>query len=159
MTRDLSTALQIMRQTFAEMGKIVDIFMSNHSKDFPDFYFSFWEMDLVSLAELLISLDKAFPLKNREVIEATKRLLYLISWSSSTNYTHGPFSETADYLSTLLQESDEFAKVTEVVEAIAKFLAWSKKASEKIVTIFEQPSDSDTRLPLCVLSSSSKSCL
>uniref|UniRef100_A0A7M4FCZ6 ATP binding cassette subfamily A member 13 n=1 Tax=Crocodylus porosus TaxID=8502 RepID=A0A7M4FCZ6_CROPO len=144
MTRELSTSLRIMRQTFAKMGKIVDIFTSNHSKDFPDFYSPFWEMDLVSLAEQLISLDKVFPLKNKEVEEATKILLFLISWSSSTNYTHGPFSETADYLSTLLQESDEFAKLSEVVEAIAKFLAWSKKASEKIVTIFEQPTDLDT---------------
>ncbi|XP_019373948.1 PREDICTED: ATP-binding cassette sub-family A member 13 [Gavialis gangeticus] len=144
MTRDLSTSLRIMRQTFAEMGKIVDIFMSNHSKDFPDFYSPFWEMDFVSLAELLISLDKVFPLKNKEVVEATKILLYLISWSSSTNYTHEPFSETADYLNALLLKSDEFAKLSEVVEFIAKFLAWSKKASEKIVTIFEQPTGSDT---------------
>ncbi|CAM2105874.1 unnamed protein product [Caretta caretta] len=134
--RDLSRTLQFMRQTSAEMGNLMNFF-NKHFKDFLVSYPTFREMVLANLTELLASVDKVFPLKNRQIIETTETLLDLILWSGGANYTRNPFPELAVDLGSLLWESNEFVKLAKIVEVIVKFLTLSKKASEKVASCLE----------------------
>ncbi|TFK08948.1 stanniocalcin-1 [Platysternon megacephalum] len=140
--RDLSRTLQLMRQTSAEMGNLMNFF-NNHFKDFLVSYPTFREMVLANLTELLASVDKVFPWKNRQIIETTETLLDLILWSSGANYTRSPFPELPVDLRSLLWESNEFVKLAKIVEAIVKFLTLSKKASEKLANILESSINSN----------------
>ncbi|XP_026509884.1 ATP-binding cassette sub-family A member 13-like [Terrapene carolina triunguis] len=134
--RDLSRTLQFMRQTSAEVGNLMNFF-NNHFKDFLVSYPTFREMVLANLTELLASVDRVFPLKNRQIIETTETLLDLLLWISGANYTPSPFPELAVDLRSLLWESNEIVKLAKIVEAIVKFLTLSKKASEKVANILE----------------------
>ncbi|CAM5092065.1 unnamed protein product [Eretmochelys imbricata] len=134
--RDLSRTLQFMWQTSAEMGNLMNFF-NNHFKDFLVSYPTFREMVLANLTELLASVDKVFPLKNRQIIETTETLLDLILWSGGANYTRNPFPELVVDLGSLLWESNEFVKLAKIVEVIVKFLTLSKKASEKVASCLE----------------------
>ncbi|KAM9165595.1 ATP-binding cassette sub-family A member 13 [Pangshura tecta] len=133
--RDLSRTLQLMRKTSAEMRYLMNFF-NNHFKDFLASYPTFREMLPANLTELLASVDKVFPLKNRQIIETAETLLDLILWSSGANYTHSPFPELAVDLCSLW-ESNEFVKLAKIVEAIVRFFTLSKKASEKVVNTLE----------------------
>uniref|UniRef100_A0A8C0G716 ATP binding cassette subfamily A member 13 n=1 Tax=Chelonoidis abingdonii TaxID=106734 RepID=A0A8C0G716_CHEAB len=139
--RDLFRTLQLMRKTSAEMGYLMNFF-NNHFKDFLVSYPTFREMLPAYLTELLASVDKVFPLKNRQIIETTETLLDLILWSSGANYTRSPFPEPAVDLCSLW-ESNEFVKLAKIVEAIVKFLTLSKKASEKLANILESSINSN----------------
>ncbi|KAH1177253.1 hypothetical protein KIL84_010955, partial [Mauremys mutica] len=133
--RDLSRTLELMRKTSAEMGYLMNFF-NNHFKDFLVSYPTFREMLPANLTELLASVDKVFPLKNRQIIETTETLLDLILWSSGANYTRSPFPELAVDLCSLW-ERNEFVKLAKIVEAIVKFFTLSKKASEKVANVLE----------------------
>ncbi|XP_042540867.1 ATP-binding cassette sub-family A member 13 [Dipodomys spectabilis] len=147
LNQNLTSILHLVREISTEMSNLMDTLSKSHNQDFHTSFLALQKVVLADLTNLLSFIKDSFPLRNRETLELTKRLLDVISRVDKESHGLEPLLEMSRILTMLLNGSAELRDIATDMDFAVKLLKLAKKVSGKMATIFEThfvPNTQDT---------------
>ncbi|KAG8510527.1 ATP-binding cassette sub-family A member 13, partial [Galemys pyrenaicus] len=137
LNQDLRSALYLVRETSIEIANLMDTLLKSPNKDFYTLYPILQEVIVANLTDLLSLINNSFPLRNREMLEITKRLLDVISRAGGESHVLEPLLEMSNTLIMLVRDSAEMRALAISVNSTVKILKLAQKVSRTMATIFK----------------------
>ncbi|XP_048195511.1 ATP-binding cassette sub-family A member 13 isoform X4 [Perognathus longimembris pacificus] len=145
LNQNLTSVLHLVRESSTKIENLMDILSKSLNQDFHTSCLALQELVLADLTNLLPFINNSFPLRNRDTLEITKRLLDVIARADGESHGLQPFLEMSRILTMLFNGSAELRDIATHLDYAVKLLKLVKKVSGKMATLVETHFISNTK--------------